>query len=58
MPDITMCMKQDCPRRNACYRVTAKPDRWQAYAVFGECNEDNDYEWFMDAETGKVFGDW
>lgn len=58
MPDITMCMKKDCPLKMGCYRATAKPNKWQSYASFDECNEDNEYEWFMDEKTGKMFGDW
>lgn len=58
MPDITMCAKEDCPRKGACYRATAKPNRWQSYDMFSDCNEDNDYGWFMSEETGNIFWDW
>jgi len=42
MPDITMCQGRDCPKREECYRYTAKPDPLrQSYAAFdmeeGEC---------------------
>ena len=48
MADITMCGKEDCPVRKACYRATAIADeRWQSYAIFTDCNEDNDYEDFL-----------
>lgn len=28
MPDITMCKGEGCPIREACYRYTAKPDKY------------------------------
>jgi len=32
MPDISMCNGYDCPKRNKCYRFTARPDEyWQSY---------------------------
>ena len=35
MPDITMCVSQECPIRNECFRATAKPDsKYQSYADF------------------------
>ena len=34
MPDITMCKNVTCPDREQCYRWTAKPSGWQAYAWF------------------------
>lgn len=41
MPDITMCRNKDCPKKLACYRWCAVPDRWQSYSSFtysgGEC---------------------
>ena len=33
MPDITMCMSKNCPKKNECYRSMAKPDKYyQSYA--------------------------
>lgn len=56
MPDITMCKGEEirngdsrkiCPRRETCYRYTAKPnDHWQSYFVvapFYNWNESCDY---------------
>ena len=51
MPDITMCMKEDCPIKLSCYRFIAKPDKWQSYAVFIDCDEESEYEWWMDPDT-------
>lgn len=34
MPDISMCMKEDCPMNMKCYRFTAKPNDWQSYGAF------------------------
>jgi hypothetical protein len=31
-PDIAMCSGTDCPKRETCYRATAKPSpHWQSY---------------------------
>lgn len=29
MPDITMCRGKDCPKKDSCYRFTAKPNEWR-----------------------------
>ncbi len=35
MPDITMCSNDECPKKEDCYRATAKPNPlWQAWATF------------------------
>lgn len=34
MPDITMCLSDDCPKRFSCYRYVAKPDTLQSYSDF------------------------
>lgn len=35
MPDITMCLNDDCPLKDKCYRHTAIPkEYWQSYANF------------------------
>ena len=34
MPDITMCMSIECPKRLQCYRFIAIPDYIQSYADF------------------------
>ena len=34
MPDITMCMNDNCPVRKDCYRHTATPSEWQSWSVF------------------------
>ncbi len=33
MPDISLCDGGSCPRKQECYRFTAKPDpgEWQVY---------------------------
>lgn len=32
MPDITMCNGNGCPKKDSCYRFTAKPNElWQSY---------------------------
>lgn len=34
MPDITMCKNILCEVKEKCYRWTAEPSKWQAYAWF------------------------
>jgi hypothetical protein len=35
MPDITMCVNNDCPYKDTCHRFTAVPDKfWQSYQSF------------------------
>ena len=34
MPDITMCRNQLCPDKEKCFRWSAEPSPWQAYAAF------------------------
>jgi hypothetical protein len=31
MPDISMCMNEECLSRNVCYRYKAEPSDYQAY---------------------------
>ena len=31
MPDITMCVGENCPIKNICFRFTSKPDNYQSY---------------------------
>lgn len=40
MPDFTMCMTRTCPKKERCYRFSAKPDTLQSYSDFTEsCNK-------------------
>lgn len=35
MADITKCQGRNCPRKDTCYRYTAKADdEWQAWSEF------------------------
>ncbi len=49
MPDITLCMNQECPKKESCYRFMAIPDVLQSYASFPG-GEDCDH--FMPIEEG------
>lgn len=43
MPDISMCVNEECKRKETCYRYKAKPDKYmQAY---GEFKEPCDHYW-------------
>jgi len=43
--DITMCMNENCKVKEQCYRYTAKPDKWQSYAMFSTEEEKCGYFW-------------
>lgn len=53
MPDITMCMSKDCPKKNECYRSIAKPDKYQSYADYGKICLENDYKYFWETIVRK-----
>ena len=42
--DITMCTSINCPERDDCYRVQAKPSVMQSWSNFEyRCNEDSGF---------------
>lgn len=56
--DITMCMTENCPKKDECYRQTAKPDRFQSYSLFGPvCCDNNSFAYFMDNEKSSEKGE-
>lgn len=34
MPDIAMCINEDCPIKSRCYRYTATPSTPQSFSLF------------------------
>jgi len=61
MPDITMCMNDECHLAKECYRHEATPSDWQSYSHFRP-NEAGDCDHFLPiyktaktvAKTSKV----
>ena len=57
MPDISMCMNKECPKKNKCYRYMAVPNPFrQSYADFGKelpC----DHYWPLANATGETRGE-
>ena len=48
MSDITMCTSENCPYIDRCYRVRAKPSKYQSWSNFEyTCNEDSGFEDFI-----------
>ena len=42
--EITMCASQNCPKKDTCYRVQAKPGDYQSWSNFEYvCNEENGF---------------
>ena len=49
MPDITMCQDKTCPKKNECYRYTAKPSEMrQAYFAGSTRETEGECEYFWD----------
>lgn len=46
MPDISMCMNDECHLAKECYRHEAKPGEWQSYSYFRP-NEAGDCDHFL-----------
>lgn len=44
MPDISMCLSENCPIKDSCYRAQAKPSAYQSWCDFEySCNEDSGF---------------
>lgn len=57
MPDITMCPGKDCPKRESCYRFTAKPDiYWQSYFMEPPIKDKQECDMYWD-NKGRVKND-
>ena len=58
MPDITMCSGIGCPKKQSCYRHTAKASDYQSFFMTppikdGECDHYWDNENYKQEEDGK-----
>lgn len=54
MPDITMCVSNNCPYKDKCYRSQAKPSNYQSYSNFEyTCNEDSGFDDFISIDNKK-----
>ncbi len=57
MPDISMCVGNDCPLKETCYRYKAKPCEYQTYFMNppyedGKC----EYYWKMESKPNLPGG--
>lgn len=44
MPDISMCLSDNCPMRDSCYRAQAKSSQYQSWCNFEyTCNEESGF---------------
>lgn len=51
MPDITMCLGKDCPKKEKCFRYKAKPSEYmQAYSDFKPENDKCEGFWEIEEE--------
>lgn len=55
MPDISMCLNEECSRKLECWRYMAIPDSWQSYIEFQNiCHEGNQWQWFWNIDGKPV----
>ena len=48
MADITMCISENCPYKDKCYRANTKPSIFQSWSNFEyTCNENSGFENFI-----------
>ena len=48
MPDITMCEGADCPKKNSCYRYTAKASEYRQSFFINSPIKNGKCEHFLD----------
>ena len=53
MPDITMCLLEECPKKLICYRYVAISDKYQCYFSEDPRKKDGSCEYFWDIELPK-----
>ena len=55
MPDISKCSGEGCPRKETCYRFTAKPSEFmQSYFMNAPIKEDNTCEYYWPNENDRI----
>lgn len=59
MPDITMCISEECPVCDLCYRHTAEPSKYrQSYSNFFKGDDADECENFVSNKLyAREFGD-
>lgn len=53
MPDISMCLNEECLSRNLCYRYKAEPSDYQSYIDFQPEDGEEKCERFWPLEDKK-----
>lgn len=53
MPDISMCMNEECTQKETCYRYKAKPSNWQSYADFKQVDGRCEAYWEVEDEDSE-----
>lgn len=46
-PDISKCLNKDCPKKDTCYRYTAKPSEMQTYFIDVKPDENGECEYYL-----------
>jgi hypothetical protein len=50
MPDISMCTGKECPKKQMCYRHTAKASDYQSFFMNPPIKKDGTCDYFWDNE--------
>lgn len=53
MPDIAKCTSEECPKKQSCYRYTAKASDYQSYFMTPPLKEDGTCEYFWNNKGYK-----
>ena len=53
MPDIAKCKGEQCPKKQMCYRHTAKASDYQSYFMTPPMKEDDTCDYYWDNENYK-----
>jgi hypothetical protein len=47
MPDISLCLNEDCKLKMKCYRYTATPNEWRQSYTFFKPDSENSCQYFL-----------
>ena len=54
MPDISMCPRTDCSKKETCYRFMATPCDYQSYFVSSPIKEDGECDYYWEIVKPKI----
>ena len=51
MPDISMCMNEECQKKESCYRFTATPNPYSQCYIGAKPEENGECQWYIEKES-------